>query len=71
MNLPIRNTLFFKTFCLENYKFKHDLSGIEAVQLFDRYDVFQYLADFYDVLHTCGTNYIINDIEAYISNRKA
>ena len=71
MNLPMRNTLVFKTLCLENYKYKHGLSGKEVMQLFDKYDVFQYLSDFYDILHTCGINYIIDDIESYISNRKA
>lgn len=33
----------FKTFCLEQYKEKHQLSGMEALQLFDRNDVLPYL----------------------------
>lgn len=71
MNLRIRNTLVFKTCCLGNYKYKHNLNEKEAMQIFDRYGIFQYLADFYAILHTCGINYIIDDIETYISNRKA
>ena len=70
MNLPMCNTLVFKTCCLENYKYRHCLSGEETVRLFDKYEVFQYLSDFYDILHTSGINYIIDDIEAYISYRK-
>ena len=71
MNFPIRNTLVFKTCCLENYKYRHSLSGKEALLIFDRYNVFQYLTDFYDLLHTCGINYILDDIEAYIACRKS
>lgn len=44
----------FKTFCLEQYKEKHQISGMEALQLFDRNDVLSYLQECYEPLHTQG-----------------
>jgi len=61
--------LTFKVFCLENYKIKHNLTGKAAFNFFIKYDVFKYISDFYDILHSYGTFYIINDIDEYIKNR--
>jgi len=63
-------TAKFKVFCIEQYKTKHGLTGHEAVSLFEQYEVFDYLTDFYDVLHTFGTNYIVEDIEEFIKARQ-
>ena len=54
----------FTVFCLENYKTYRNLSGQEVALLFDRYGVFDYIREFYDVLHTTGHHYINNDILA-------
>ena len=59
----------FIIFCLELYKFKHEISGNEAYKIFKTYDLFNYLKKGYDVLHTQGQDYIINDIEIYLKNR--
>ena len=59
----------FTIFCLENYKVHRNLSGKEAVKLFQDYGVFSYIREFYDVLHTTGHQYINNDIDAYLSAR--
>ena len=45
------------------------LTGKQAVQLFLQYDVFDYLKEFYDVLHSTGHKYIINDIDIYLKSR--
>ena len=63
-------TLAFKTFCLEQYKAAHEMSGIEAVKQFWDYGVFEYLNTCYDVLHGTGVNYIIQDIDAFIAARQ-
>ena len=39
------------------------------MELFEKYKVFEYLDKFYDVLHTTGHRYIINDIDSYIEAR--
>lgn len=60
----------FKTFCLEQYKEKHQISGMEALQLFDRNDVLSYLQECYEPLHTQGAGYIVDDIDEYIRARE-
>ena len=61
----------FKVFCLERYKSKHHLKGNEAFRLFMEYGVLDYLSSFYDVLHSYGEHYIIEDIEGFIASRTA
>ena len=59
----------FTVFCLESYKTHRNLSGQEVYSLFDRYGVFYYIRELYDVLHTTGHNYINNDIDIYLNSR--
>lgn len=60
----------FAVFCLENYKIHRNLNGQEVSLLFERYGVFDYLREFYDVLHTTGHHYINNDIDIYLNSRE-
>jgi len=57
----------FKAFCLEQYKYEHDMSGKAVFQLFKLYGVLDYITSFYDVLHTFGARYIVQDIDAFIN----
>lgn len=59
----------FTVFCLENYKIHRNLNGQEVSSLFERYGVFDYIREFYDVLHTTGHHYINNDIDIYLNSR--
>lgn len=59
----------FTIFCLENYKVHRNLTGLEVSTLFERYGVYDYIREFYDVLHTTGYNYINNDIDIYLNSR--
>lgn len=59
----------FTIFCLESYKLHRCLTGKEVAKLFNDYDVFNYIYEFYDVLHTTGHNYINNDIDIYLKSR--
>lgn len=59
----------FTVFCLESYKSHRKMSGREVCLLFEQYGVFDYIREFYDVLHTTGYNYINNDIDIYLSSR--
>lgn len=61
----------FIIFCLENYKVYKSLTGKDVAQLFDKYGVYDYLRDFYDVLHTTGHQYINHDIDIYLKSRNA
>ena len=59
----------FAVFCLENYKIHRNLTGYETSKLFERYGVFDYIREFYDVLHSTGHNYVNNDIDIYLNAR--
>ena len=61
----------FTVFCLENYKQYRHLSGAAAAEIFTRYGVFDYIREFYDVLHTTGYQYINRDIDIYLRARGA
>ncbi len=59
----------FIVLCVEEYKRHKGMSGKEVVSLFNRYSVCEYIKSFYEVLHTTGSNYIVNDIDSYIESR--
>ena len=61
----------FTVFCIESYKEYKSLTGKQTVDLFSRYGVFDYLREFYDVLHTTGYQYINHDIDIYLKARHA
>lgn len=60
----------FKIFCLERYKSEYAINGKEAFYLFKKYAVLDYLNSFYDVLHSFGDKYIVQDINSFIEARK-
>lgn len=59
----------FTVFCLENYKQVHHITGKDASDIFDKHEVFSYIREFYDILHTNGDAFIIKDIDQYIESR--
>ena len=60
----------FIIFCIEIFKEKKQMTGKEAHELFEKYDVFQYLENGYDILHTQGDQWIVEDIEEFIRIRE-
>ena len=63
-------TIRFKVFCLEQYKNEHNLNGRETIALFNRYGVLDYINSFFDVLHSYGSQYIVQDIDMFIEARR-
>ncbi len=62
-------TLEFKAFCFEAYRHEKKLTGRETMKIFKQYGVLDYLGACYDVLHTTGREYIIDDIDLFIKAR--
>ena len=60
----------FLIFCLEIYKSRKNLSGKQAIELFRRYEIIDYIFSCYEALHTTGENYIIEDIDEFIKARQ-
>lgn len=63
-------TLEFKAFCFEAYRADKKLTGRETISLFKKYGVLEYLEACFDVLHTTGRAYIVEDIDVFIEARK-
>jgi hypothetical protein len=66
----MNKTMEFTVFCLESYKQAHRLTGKESFNVFNEYKVFDYIKSFYDVMHSTGQDYIVEDIDAYIKSRQ-
>lgn len=58
--------LFFVAFCLECYKHQHGLTGEAVSALFDEHGIKDYLSTHYDILHTQGMPWILEEIEEKI-----
>ena len=63
-------TLQFKAFCFEAYRADKKMTGRATMQLFKKYGVLDYLGACYDVLHTTGRQYLVEDIGGFIAARK-
>ncbi len=59
----------FIVFCIEVYKCEKGLTGKEVYDLFEKYGVLKYLHDGYDMLHTQGDGWIMNDIDKFLELR--
>jgi hypothetical protein len=66
----MNRTIGFTIFCLESYKQAHHLTGKSALKTFNDNKVFDYIQSFYDVLHSTGQDYIVEDIDVYINSRQ-
>lgn len=56
----------FYTFCLENYAVRKGISGMRAWLLFKEMGADEYITSNYDLLHTQGLEYILDDIQRCI-----
>ncbi len=59
----------FIIFVLENYKNKMKIDGVKAFDSFNQNNVFLYLQEGYDVLHTQSISYVISEVENLINTR--
>lgn len=62
--------VYFVSFCIEQYKIHKGISGIDVSELFDKFHVFNYLVDNYEILHTQGHQWLNTEIDQFIENQK-
>ncbi len=60
----------FFTYMLEKYALSNGMGGLQALALFKEYDVDEFLINNYDLLHTQGTGYVIDEINRFIQRRR-
>ena len=65
-----REVFEFYTYCLENYAISKNISGLSAWTVFKESDADKYIIDNYDLLHTQGLEYLLDNIQRFIKRRK-
>lgn len=70
MNKEEKDKAIFVAFCIEEYGAEKGMSGEQVLDLFSKYGLVGYLSEFYDVLHTQGRQWLIEEIDEYIGIRK-
>lgn len=60
----------FYTYCLENFALRERMSGIRAWLLFKESGADEFVINNYDLLHTQGIEYVLDDIRRFINRRK-
>lgn len=59
----------FFTYTLEKYAISRGIGGLQALALFKEYDADKFLLNHYDLLHTQGTGYVLDEVQRYIDRR--
>ena len=70
MNKKKQDIAYFLSFCVEQYKKAKGIDGAEVIKTFAKYDVFDYLNNHFEILHTQSHQWILEDIDEYIEARK-
>ena len=67
MDKNLKDITYFISFCIEQYMNEKGMNEDEVIALFSKYDVFDYLKDYFDVLHTQNRQWLVADIEDFIN----
>ena len=70
MSKEEKDIALFVAFCIEEYGAAKGMSGEQVLDLFSKYGLVDYLSELYDVLHTQGRQWLIEEIDEYIEIRK-
>ena len=65
-----KDIALFVAFCIEEYGAAKGISGEQVLDLFSKYGLVDYLSEFYDVLHTQGRQWLIEEIDEYREIRR-
>ena len=60
----------FLLFCIEQYAKAKGMATDDVVSLFEQYGIAEHFCEFYEVLHTQGGQWIVEEIDEMISKRK-
>lgn len=65
-----KDVALFVAFCIEEYGAAKKMFGEQVHDLFSKYGLVDYLSEFYEVLHTQGRQWLIEEIDEFIEIRK-
>lgn len=60
----------FVSFCIEQYAKAKNMSTEDVVNLFEQYGITEHFCEFYEVLHTQGGQWLIEEIDKMINERR-
>jgi hypothetical protein len=70
MDKNLKDITYFISFCIEQYMNAKGIDEDEVIATFSENGVFDYLYEYFEVLHTQSRQWIIADIEEFINDRK-
>jgi len=70
MKSEVEEKAQFVSFCIEQYAKAKKIRTEDVVNLFEEYGITEHFCEFYDVLHTHGHNWLIEEIDKMIKSRK-
>ena len=70
MDKNLKDITYFISFCIEQYMNAKGIDEDEVIATFSEYGVFDYLYEYFEVLHTQSRQWIVADIEEFINDRK-
>ena len=65
-----KDIALFVAFCIEEYGASKGMAGEQVLDLFSQYGVIDYLSNCFEPLHTQGSQWLIAEIDDYISINK-
>ena len=66
MKSEVEERAQFVSFCIEQYAKAKNMTTEDVVNLFTQYGITEHFCEFYDVLHTQGHNWLIEEIDEMI-----
>ena len=61
----------YMVFCMELYRREKNLTGKQVAELFSRYNVCDYIREYFGAFHTMCERLVFDDIDAYIARQAA
>ena len=59
----------FIIYCIEEYRIAKRLTGRQVINIFDKYNVYDFIESSYDALHTFGGDNIVWNLQDYIHRK--
>lgn len=59
----------FLVYVIEEFKYLEEKTAGEVMDVFSKYNVFDYVLRHYDALHTMGGRAIVDDVKLFVENK--